>query len=88
MGNWWSDYNGTGVYEIIGSANAIDRFPQNCTSWNLMLPLSDMEEPDFVLILVTTGGAVGIIILIIILFMKKGVKVQTHSASLTEEVIV
>ena len=27
-GNWWSDWDGVGVYEIDGSANSIDLYPQ------------------------------------------------------------
>jgi len=29
LGNYWSDYNGTGVYPIPGTAGSVDRFPSS-----------------------------------------------------------
>lgn len=90
VGNWWSDYNGTGVYKILGEANATDRFPQNCTIWGLALPISDpdltvADEFDFTPVIIVAGGLACIILIIVVLFKKKAEDVQTQTAIITEE---
>ncbi|MHA1928704.1 MAG: right-handed parallel beta-helix repeat-containing protein [Candidatus Thorarchaeota archaeon] len=87
VGNCWSDYNGTGSYEIPGGADAIDRFPQNCTSWDLALPMSDPEVTDFTLVVIAAGGLAGVIIVVVILLRKRAGNVHTPSASIAEEVM-
>lgn len=45
FGNYWSDYNGTGVYHVQGSAGSIDYFPRIATS---LLAIDSPADKEYV----------------------------------------
>ncbi|MFW9848410.1 MAG: right-handed parallel beta-helix repeat-containing protein [Candidatus Thorarchaeota archaeon] len=70
MGNWWSDYNGTGVYEIDGSSNSVDNYPLQFKAWSATLPIEDSTGLGIEIIIVSIG-LVGVIIVIMLLILKR-----------------
>jgi parallel beta-helix repeat protein len=70
LGNWWSDYNGTGVYEIEGSANSVDNYPNQYTSWTARLPLDGADITGLGIILMS-AAAVGVVIVIVLFILRR-----------------
>jgi len=44
LGNYWSDYDGSGPYEVWGDAGAVDRWPMFIEP---ILPTTTPTEPPF-----------------------------------------
>ncbi|TFG27371.1 hypothetical protein EU528_13010, partial [Candidatus Thorarchaeota archaeon] len=57
IGNFWDDYDGTGVYEITGDAGAIDNYPAlwSIDLWGPEIVLEDTSFPDNYLTTITLG---------------------------------
>ena len=70
LGNWWSNYNGTGVYEIEGSANSVDKFPNQYETWTARLPIEDADITGLGIILIS-AGAVGLVIVIVLFILRR-----------------
>ena len=63
VGNAWSDYDGSGVYEIWGSSNSVDRYP------SILLPTTTTTNGDFpvdILMLVGLISVIGIVVVVIV----------------------
>ncbi len=72
-GNWWSDYNGTGVYII--DENDQDNFPMVSATTTTNGTIPDLPWYTNSLLLVIVGGTVGIIGLIVIIVDRRRVVV-------------
>ncbi|MGV9169763.1 MAG: right-handed parallel beta-helix repeat-containing protein [Promethearchaeia archaeon] len=67
FGNWWSDYDGSGVYEIEGYALSIDHYPMTLTTYSENLPIPvflGIELPT--LILLSLGGIATVIVIFLL----------------------
>ena len=73
IGNWWSNYDGEGVYNVSGSSGSFDRFPNTLTHDSIEFPLDNLGTEDFTTlrIIVIIGGAAIIIILMAYYFKAK-----------------
>ncbi|MHA1959640.1 MAG: NosD domain-containing protein [Candidatus Thorarchaeota archaeon] len=71
VGNWWSDYEGEGVYNITGDAESVDRFPNVLPRGIPTLPLDQTTAtlPFDPLIVIAVGG--GIVLILVIFGLKK-----------------
>ncbi|MCK4566405.1 MAG: hypothetical protein KAU48_03760, partial [Candidatus Thorarchaeota archaeon] len=64
VGNWWSDYDGTGTYDIMGFAYSIDRYP---LQWTDNIPEIDyFTNATMILAIMGTGIAIGVAILLLL----------------------
>lgn len=68
MGNYWSDYNGTGVYHILGGAGSIDYHPFIYPPETTVLPQTNTDGDVTGLVILFLGvGGIGVVIVVFIL---------------------
>lgn len=69
IGNYWDDYNGTGVYEITGTAGSIDRYPKVYTSSSSTTEdTGNFLTPEMIIILLS---AVGVTVIVVVIIIRK-----------------
>jgi parallel beta-helix repeat protein len=72
LGNWWSDYNGPGPYEIEGPAGSKDNYPMDLMEPSIEIPIG--PEPDYILIgAIAAVVTVAILGVLVVLLRNKGI---------------
>jgi len=66
QGNFWSDYSGTGWYEIEGTAESYDRYPSelNMSLYNISHSTSNINSLPTDSILILTGVVITVVTII------------------------
>lgn len=72
LGNWWHDYNSAelAVYEILGLAGSVDRYPQRLAE-RIASPPLDQKPSDFWEMTVLAIGGVAVCALAIAIFRRR-----------------
>ncbi len=71
LGNWWSNYNGTGAYEIEGPAGSKDNYPMELMDPSIKIPIG--PEPNYILIgAIAAVVTVAILGVLVVLLRRKG----------------
>jgi len=68
-GNYWLDYNGTGIYQIPGSAGSVDNYPFVWEPVTTTTTTSGVET--IMMILVLSGAGITVLVIVIIVVMRK-----------------
>ena len=70
-GNWWSDYNGTGEYEIDGIAHSVDRYPNVLPNGTPSFPLDPIGGFSVEFLAIAGGGVIIAAIVLFIIFKRR-----------------